>query len=72
MSDENEKKISAQSEQFGHLITTLEKIANRTSIITTVEPRPLSESANEQVGVYRDIALSLRTIFEDVGTTTAK
>ena len=64
MATEKEKTLLPPPDQFERLTRAIESIAGRDTITTTVEPRPLDDSAKSAVNAYNDISLSLRTIFE--------
>lgn len=67
---DKDKTIMPQPDQFERLARAVEAIAARANITAVVQPRPLDESADGVVAQYREIARSLRTIFEDVRITT--
>lgn len=71
MATDRDRATLIQPEQFSELIDAVRAIATRATITTTVAPGPLDESATKAVGEYNTIAQSLRTIFEQVATTTS-
>ena len=70
MANTRDNPALTPSDQFERLITEVHKIAERATITTTVEPRPLDTSAKEAVAAYNAITQSLRTILETVASRT--
>lgn len=64
MATDKDRTILGPPDQFERLARAVEAIAARSTITTTVEPRPLDESAKKAAEAYGVIAGSLRTIFE--------